>query len=92
MAKYRKVCSNDDCKYQEKFTASFEMKVRDDEICPECSNKMVCVEDSKNIKSPTSAALVSGVGEINKRLPGDFRDMMSRIKRGSPGSKMNDFK
>lgn len=90
MAKYRKTCTQ--CEYRENFTATFVMTVRDDEKCPECGSVIQCIEDNKIAAGNKTAALVSGVGDINSRLPGDFRDMMQRIKKGSPGSQMKDYR
>ena len=91
--RYRITCSNaPECSYQESFTTNYIINTENKE-CPECQSKLSCNEDGiTNKGGNSSASLVSGVGEINSRLPGDFRDFMQSIKRGSPGCNMRDYK
>ena len=90
--RYRITCSNaPECSYQESFTTNYIINT-DNKECPECQSKLSCNEDGINKSNQSSAALVSGVGEVNSRLSDDFRDFMQSIKRGSPGCNMRDYK
>lgn len=92
MSRYRIMCSNlTECTYKESFTTNY-VSNTENKQCPECDSGLICEIDNKNSVNNTSSALLSGVGDINSRLPGDFRDLMQKIKRGSPNSNMKDYK
>ena len=66
-----------------------------DEPCPKCNKLGITAEKLKPTPIDTSnksASLLSGVGEINSRLPGDFRDFMQAIKNNTKGNNMKDYK
>lgn len=89
--RYRITCSNaPECSYQESFTTNYIINT-DNKECPECKSGLSCNEDGKTNSTNTSAALVSGVGEINSRLPSDFKDLLKSIKKGSPGCNMDKY-
>ncbi len=60
--------------------------------CDLCGSDLTSSDVANTPKAMASAALVSGVGDINKRLPGDFRDFMQKIKNNTPGNNMKDYK
>lgn len=88
--RYTIICSNEECKYKLAFTMNYEPSVEGKE-CELCQSPLKAVDVASTVTNG-SAALVSGVGDINKRLPGDFRDFMQSIKKGSPGNTMKDYK
>lgn len=90
--RYRMLCTNEQCGHYEKWTTNF---VTRDDVCEKCNSVTKCTEDSlinKGQSTSTGPALLSGVGEINKRLPGDFRDLMHSIKKNTPNCNMKDYK
>ena len=93
MPRYTYICENEECNYNHGFSMNFQPKEDPDRICDVCGVELKVV-DKSTIQGNTrsSASIVSGVGDINSRLSGDFRDMMQSIKRGSPGSNMPDYK
>ncbi len=90
MARYTIICSNEECTYKLNFTMNY-IPTTEGKTCELCQSPLQAV-DVATTASNTSAALVSGVGDINKRLPDDFRDFMQKIKNGSPGNTMKDYK
>lgn len=48
--------------------------------------------EEAGITTNKSAALLSGVGDIHSRLPGDFRDFMQSIKDNTRDNNMRHFK
>lgn len=91
MARYRIKCSNaSECTYKESFTTNY-VSNTENKTCPECDSGLMCEEDENKV-GVASSALLSGVGDINSRLPGDFRDLLQKIKQGSPNCNMKDYK
>ena len=90
MTRYTIICSNKECTYKLGFSMNY-VPDTEGKLCDLCGSSLEA-KDTSTTSSNTSAALVSGVGDINKRLPGDFRDFMQSIKRGSPNSNMKDYK
>ncbi len=93
MARYTFVCPDETCSYKHGFSMNFEPKESEDKTCDLCMQKLKVV-DAATVNPPATKTpgLLSGVGDINKRLSGDFRDMLQAIKKGSPGSTMRDYK
>lgn len=91
MSRYRVKCPNNtECTYQESFTTNYVINT-ENKKCPECDTGLIC-ESEELSKNNAASALLSGVGDINSRLPSDFRDLLQKIKNGSPGSNMKDYK
>lgn len=88
---YKAFCVNDECEYIINRSWAFKPRFIDDEICPRCQSSFE-VREVEDEGSPVSTALVSGVGQINKRVGDDFRDLLQAIKKGSPRSTMKDYK
>ena len=79
MSKYTITCTS--CEYKIGFNMNYVPNV-EGKKCDLCNAPLQAVELS-SMNANNSAALVSGVGDINSRLPGDFRDFMQSIKNGS---------
>lgn len=93
MARYTYICENEDCNYKHGFSMNFKPDESPDKVCSTCNEQLKVVDTSTIVKQgPQSAALLSGVGDINSRLSGDWRDMMQNIKKANPGSNMKDYK
>lgn len=94
MPRYTYICENEECNYNHGFSMNFLPKEGPNHVCTVCGVELKAVDKStiQGNSNKTSAGIISGVGDINSRLSGDFRDMMQSIKRGSPGSNMPDYK
>ena len=90
MTRYTIICSNKECTYKLGLSMNY-VPETEGKVCDLCGSQLEA-KDTSTTSSNTSAALVSGVGEINSRLPNDFRDFMQKIKKGSPGNTMKDYK
>lgn len=88
---YKAFCTNEECGYIKNRSWSFIPRSISEEHCPRCQSAYE-VREVEDEGLPSSAALVSGVGEINSRLGGDFRDLMQKIKDNSPRCNMKDYK
>lgn len=91
MSRYTIICTNVECTYELGFTMNYVPKT-EGKKCDLCGSDLTSSDVSNTPKAMASAALVSGVGDINKRLPGDFRDFMQKIKNNTPGNNMKDYK
>ena len=88
---YRAHCTNEDCGYIMKKSWSFRPQFVENEVCPQCSSKYE-VRGVEDDSTTTSAGIINNRGELHTRLSGDFRDLMQKIKDGSPHCHMRDFK
>ncbi len=91
MSRYTIICTNVECTYELGFTMNYVPKT-EGKKCDLCGSDLTSSDVANTPKAMASAALVSGVGDINKRLPGDFRDFMQKIKNNTPGNNMKDYK
>lgn len=57
-----------------------------DAICPECG----AATFRRNWSAPVSHEYMTPEGLGRVKAPGDFRDMLSQIKKGNPGSVIRD--
>lgn len=87
MSKYTITCTS--CEYKIGFNMNYVPNV-EEKVCDACGAPLQAVEVS-SMNTNNSAVLVSGVGEINSRLPGDFRNLMQSIKKGSKNCNMKDY-
>ena len=89
MARYTIICSNEECTYKLNFTMNY-IPTTEGKTCELCQSPLQAV-DVATTSSNTSAALVSGVGCITSKIPGDFKDLLKSIKKGSPGCNMDKY-
>ncbi len=89
MARYTIICSNEECTYKLNFTMNY-IPTTEGKTCELCQSPLQAV-DVATTASNTSAALVSGVGCITSKIPGDFKDLLKSIKKGSPGCNMDKY-
>jgi hypothetical protein len=61
------------------------------EKCDLCGSDLTSSDVANTPKAMASAALVSGVGCITSKIPGDFKDLLKSIKKGSPGCNMDKY-
>lgn len=93
MARYTYICENNECNYKHGFSMNFVPVESADKVCNVCDKPLKVAETSvAAARQSNSAAIVSGVGEINSRLSGDWKDLMKSISRGSPNNNMPDYK
>lgn len=93
MARYTYICENTECNYKHGFSMNFVPVESADKVCNVCDKPLKVAETSvAAAQQSKSAAIVSGVGEINSRLSGDWKDLMHSIKKGSPNNNMPDYK
>ena len=93
MARYTYICENTECNYKHGFSMNFVPVESVDKVCNVCDKPLKVAETSvAAAQQNNSAAIVSGVGEINSRLSGDWKDLMNSIKKGSPNNNMPDYK
>lgn len=89
---YKAFCTSEECGYIKNRSWSFiPSSVVDEETCPRCQSQYE-IREVEDEGLPPSPALLSGVGQVNSRLSGDFRDLMQSIKKGSPRNNMKDYK
>ena len=92
MSRYTYICENVECNYKHGFSMNFKPDESPDKVCTVCKNPLKVADYATATSGGLTPSLVSGVGDVNSRLSGDFRDLMQSIKKGSPGSNMKDYK
>lgn len=89
MTRYTIICSNKECTYKLGFSMNY-VPDTEGKLCDLCGSSLEA-KDTSTTSSNTSAALVSGVGCITSKIPGDFKDLLKSIKKGSPGCNMDKY-
>lgn len=87
---YKAFCVNDECGYIINRSWSFKPSFVEDEVCPRCQSAYE-VREVEDEGLPTSAVLLTGVGEIYSRCPTEFRDLLRKIKKGTPRNNMQNY-
>ena len=90
MSRYTIICTNVECTYELGFTMNYVPKT-EGKKCDLCGSDLTSSDVANTPKAMASAALVSGVGCIASKIPGDFKDLLKSIKKGSPGCNMDKY-
>ena len=89
---YRAFCSNEECDYVVNKSWAFKPSYIDSEVCPRCQSAFDVRQVEYTQSTSASAGIINNRGELHTRLSSDFRDLMQKIKDGSPHCNMRDFK
>lgn len=88
---FRAFCSNEECDYVINKSWAFKPSYVENEVCPKCQSTFD-VRQVENDNATVTSGIINNRGELHTRLSGDFRDLMQKIKDGSPHCNMRDFK